>query len=211
MDSSDVIIKYFPGLTDSQIEAYNKLGNLYALWNSRINVISRRDIDNLYLHHVLHSLAIVKMLSTLADGTRLMDLGCGGGFPGIPLAIFYPEARFHLIDRIAKKVNVAREVAAAIGLNNVTFQHGDASECHEHFDYIVTRAVMPLDGLMKIARRNLVKNGNPANSMPPALIALKGGELEAEMQNVKARILAVPVSDFFTEEFFKTKQVVIAR
>lgn len=211
MDGIDVILKYFPDLSDSQVDAYAKLGELYATWNARINVISRRDIDNLYTRHVLHSLAIAKVLGNVAGGTRFMDLGCGGGFPGIPLAIMYPQAHFHLIDRIGKKVNVAREIASAVGLANVTFRHGDASECHERFDYIVTRAVMPLEGLMKIARRNLAAEMRPGNTLPPALIALKGGELHAELAAVKAKILTVPVSDFFADEFFITKQIVIAR
>ena len=154
MDSINVIEKYFPGLSGKQREQFEKLGPLYADWNSKINVISRKDIDNLYTNHILHSLAIAKFLQP-APGTTFLDMGTGGGFPGIPLAIMYPECRFHLIDRIGKKIKVAQAIAEAIGLTNVTFQHGDIGECRQKYDYVVSRAVMRLDELLPQGRRHL--------------------------------------------------------
>ena len=148
-DSVDIIKRYFPALTDSQMEAYRRLEELYTDWNSKINVISRADTGNLYTRHVLHSLAIAAFLGDLREGTSIMDLGTGGGFPGIPLAIFYPQCKFHLIDRIGKKIKVAADIAAQIGLDNVSFRHGDSGECHDKFSYVVSRAVMPLDALVK--------------------------------------------------------------
>ena len=151
----DRIKHYFPQLTETQLEQYAALAGLYADWNSKINVISRKDIGNLYPNHVLHYLAIARFLGELADGTSMLDMGTGGGFPGIPLAIFYPGCRFHLIDRIGKKIKVASEIASAIGLDNVTFQHGDIAECRDRYDYVVSRAVMPLNGLVPLIRKNV--------------------------------------------------------
>ena len=155
MPQSDIILKYFPELTAGQIDQFNTMGELYPEWNEKINVISRKDIDNLYVNHILHSLAIAKFLGPLEAGTTFMDLGTGGGFPGIPLAVMYPDCRFHLIDRIAKKLRVAADVAEKIGLKNVTFRHGDVGECHDRFNYVVSRAVMPLDKLVKLVVRNI--------------------------------------------------------
>ena len=157
---------------------------------------------------MLHSLAIAKFLGELAPGTVVMDLGTGGGFPGIPLAIFYPQCRFHLIDRIGKKIRVATEVAAAVGLDNVTFQHGDSGECRERFDYVVSRAVMPLDGLLKACSKNIDCSNRRHNNMAPGLVCLKGGDLAAEFAGVNRPIIEVPVSDYFSESFFETKEVV---
>ncbi len=207
-DTVDLIKKYFPALSAEQLEAFGRLGDLYREWNAKINVVSRADTDNLYCRHVLHSLALAAFFGDLADGTSLMDLGCGGGFPGIPLAIFYPGCRFHLIDRIGKKIRVASEVAQAVGLKNVTFQHGDSGECHERFDYVVSRAVMPLDGLVKACSRNIVTAPAHANRYAPGLACLKGGDLEEEIAAVRRPVVEIPVTDFFSEPFFATKEIV---
>lgn len=206
--NSDLVTKYFPALDARQVEAYSRLEALYTDWNSKINVISRADTGNLYCRHVLHSLAIAKFLGELAPGTSIMDLGTGGGFPGIPLAIFYPQCRFHLIDRIGKKIRVATEIAAAVGLDNVTFRHGDSGECRERYDYVVSRAVMPLDGLLKACSKNIDASNRLRNNMAPGLVCLKGGDLAAEFAAVNRPIVEVPVSDYFSEPFFETKEVV---
>ncbi|MDE7125564.1 MAG: 16S rRNA (guanine(527)-N(7))-methyltransferase RsmG [Muribaculaceae bacterium] len=182
------------------------LGGLYRQWNADINVVSRRDIDNIYERHVLHSLSIARFLQPVA-GSTFLDLGTGGGFPGIPLAILWPECRLHLIDRIGKKIKVASAVAEAIGLKNVTFQHGDSGECHDRFDFVVSRAVMKLDGLVRLVRRNV----SPAckNTVPNGLICLKGGDLSEETANVPYSVINYPVEEFFPdEEFFKTKELI---
>lgn len=201
-----ILTKYFPQLTARQIEQYESLGNLYPEWNEKINVISRKDIGNLYCNHVLHSLAIARFLEELKDGTTLVDLGTGGGFPGIPLAIFYPQCRFHLIDRIGKKIKVAQSIAEAVGLENVTFQHGDMGECHEKFDYVVSRAVMPLPDLVKITRGNVARKGT--NKYANGLVCLKGGDLADEIAETKMPVMDIPLSEYFTEPFFTTKSLV---
>lgn len=202
----DSILTYFPYLSETQRCQLAALGNLYADWNEKINVISRRDIDNLYVNHVLHSMAIGKFI-TPASGTRFIDLGCGGGFPGIPLAILWPECSFHMIDRIGKKVRVANEVASAIGLTNCTFQHGDSGECHQKFDYVVSRAVMTLPDLVKASRHLVAQTGR--NRLHNGLICLKGGDLTDEIAAVKAAdVLQVPLGDYFNEEYFATKSII---
>ena len=200
------IRKYFPNLTELQIERFEALDALYHDWNAKINVISRKDIDNLYEHHILHSLGIAKVLN-FTPGTQIMDLGTGGGFPGIPLAIMFPECKFHLVDSIGKKIKVCTEVAQAIGLDNVTFRHCRAEEEKDLFDFVVSRAVMPLNDLIKIIRKNISKT-NPHNAMPNGLICLKGGELEHEVMPVKNHTTMFQLSDYYTEEFFETKKVV---
>ncbi|MDD6209168.1 MAG: 16S rRNA (guanine(527)-N(7))-methyltransferase RsmG [Bacteroidales bacterium] len=200
-----MIENYFPHLSATQKEQFDHLFALYSDWNSKINVISRKDIDNLYTHHVLHSLGIAKVI-TFSKGTTLMDVGTGGGFPGIPLAILFPDIRIHLIDRIGKKIKVATEVANAIGLNNVTFQHGSAEEVKTQFDFIVSRAVMPLDDLIKITRKNIKKE--QINPLPNGLICLKGGELQREVFPYRKIAEIFDLSDFFKEEYFQTKKVV---
>lgn len=199
------LLKYFPTLTPRQIEQFEALGTLYPEWNEKINVISRKDIGNLYTHHILHSLAIARFI-TAADGTRFVDLGTGGGFPGIPLAILWPGCSFHLIDRIGKKIRVATEIASAIGLENVTLQHGDSGECHEKFDFVVSRAVMQLDELVRISARLV---GKPSrNRIPNGLICLKGGDLGAELGRVKRPLLEVPLADYFSDPYFEGKDIV---
>lgn len=201
----EIIQKYFPELTDTQKEQFMALYDLYTDWNSKINVISRKDITNLYEHHVLHSLGIAKVIN-FRPGTEIMDLGTGGGFPGIPLAIMFPDTHFHLVDSIGKKVKVATEIASAIGLRNVTTRHCRAEEEKQLFDFVVSRAVMPLTDLLKIIRKNIKKEQN--NALPNGLICLKGGELQNEMLPVKHQTVMYDLKDYFEEEFFETKKVV---
>ena len=201
----DIIKKYFPHLTETQVEQFAQLETLYNDWNAKINVISRKDIQNLYEHHVLHSLGIAKVLN-FKDGTTVMDLGTGGGFPGIPLAILFPHTQFHLIDSIGKKVRVANEVATSIGLQNVKCSHARAEEIKELYDFVVTRAVMPMPDLMKVARKNI--RSEQHNALPNGIIALKGGELNGEIASMKNIATVWELSDFFTEDYFTTKKVV---
>lgn len=201
----EIISKYFPDLTEEQKKQFAALYDLYLDWNSKINVISRKDIENLYEHHVLHSLGIAKVIN-FRPGTKVMDLGTGGGFPGIPLAILFPEVKFHLVDSIGKKVRVATEVANSIGLKNVTFRHARAEEEKQTFDFVVSRAVMPLTDLLKIIRKNI--SSKQQNSLPNGLICLKGGELGQEAMPVKNKTTMWDLKDFFEEEFFETKKVV---
>lgn len=201
----DLLYTYFPDLTDEQRRQFAALYDLYLDWNAKINVISRKDIVNLYEHHVLHSLGIAKMIQ-FRPGTSIMDLGTGGGFPGIPLAILFPEVKFHLVDSIGKKVRVANEVANAIGLTNVTFRHARAEEEKQQFDFVVSRAVMPLSDLIKIIRKNI--SPKQQNSLPNGLICLKGGELAHEAMPFKNKTTLHDLSNEFGEEFFQTKKVV---
>ncbi len=199
------IEKYFPSLTDEQRTRFAALKDLYEDWNAKINVISRKDIGNLYEHHVLHSLGIAKVLN-FKPGTEVMDLGCGGGFPGIPLAILFPDVKFHLVDSIGKKIRVCNEVIAGIGLTNVSTRHCRAEEEKSQFDFVVSRAVMPLADLVKLVRKNIRKEQR--NALPNGLICLKGGELEHEAMPFKNRVMITDLKDYFTEEFFVTKKVV---
>lgn len=201
----ELITKYFPQLTEEQRSQYAALDALYRDWNSKINVISRKDIDNLYEHHVLHSLGIAQIIH-FRPGSRIMDLGTGGGFPGIPLAILFPECQFHLVDSIGKKVRVATEVAQSIGLKNVTFCHERAEEEKQRFDFVVSRAVMPLADLVKIVRKNIAPR--PQNALPNGLICLKGGELANETLPFKHRATLWDLKEYFEEEYFQTKKVV---
>ena len=199
------ILKYFPNLTERQIEQFRMLDELYHDWNSKINVISRKDIDNLYEHHVLHSLGIADYIR-FKPGTEIMDLGTGGGFPGIPSAIMFPECKFHLVDSIGKKIKVCTAVAEALGLENVTTRHCRAEEEKRQFDFVVSRAVMPLMDLIKIIRKNIKKEQK--NALPNGLICLKGGELDKETMPMKNHVTISSLSDVFHEEFFETKKVV---
>lgn len=201
----ETILKYFPNLSDRQKEQFAALYDLYYDWNSKINVISRKDIGNLYLHHVLHSLAIAKYIS-FKPGTTIMDMGCGGGFPGIPLAIMFPEVQFHLVDSIGKKVRVAGEIAAAIGLTNVRTSHSRAEEIKDKYSFVVSRAVMQLSDLVKICRKNISKE--QSNALPNGIICLKGGDMTAETQAFRNCREIVDISSYFGEEYFKDKKVV---
>ena len=201
----ELILKYFPKITEEQKQQFAALYDLYIDWNAKINVISRKDITNLYEHHVLHSLGIAKVIN-FRPGTTVMDLGTGGGFPGIPLAILFPETHFHLVDSIGKKVRVANEVATSIGLKNVTFCHERAEEEKQKFDFVVSRAVMPLIDLLKIVHKNIASKQQ--NALPNGLICLKGGELSNETMPVKNMVEMWDLKDYFEEEFFETKKVV---
>lgn len=201
----EIIEKYFPTLTDAQKQQYAALGSLYTEWNARINVISRKDIDNLYEHHILHSLAIAKELR-FKDGTEVLDLGTGGGFPGIPLAILFPQCTFKLIDRTAKKIKVVQEVSQALGLTNVTAEQLSGEEEKGKYDFVVSRAVMPLPDLVKIIRKNVSRTQR--NAMPNGLICLKGGNLEAETNPFRRIVEVTEISRYFSEEWFKQKYII---
>ena len=199
-----LIADYFK-LTDRQAEQFAQLDALYRDWNSKINVISRKDIDNLYEHHVLHSLAIAKLLP-FQPGTTIMDVGTGGGFPGIPLAILFPECKFMLIDSIGKKIKVASEVAQALGLTNVVCKQERAEEEKQKFDFVVSRAVMPLPELVKLVRKNV--SIRHRNAVPNGLVVLKGGDLQAEIAPYQKTAEVTPCSQWFKGEWFETKQVI---
>lgn len=201
----DEILRYFPDITEKQKTQFEALGQLYPEWNEKINVISRKDIDNLYSHHILHSLAIAKLF-TPKNGTQFIDLGTGGGFPGIPLAIFWPDCNFHLIDRIGKKIRVASSIAEEIGLKNVTFQHGDIGECKLKADFVVSRAVMQLDELVRLVGKNIASKS--LNRLPNGLICLKGGDLSGELGRVKRPKIEIPLNEYFYDEYFKEKYLI---
>lgn len=201
----EIIKKYFPQLSAKQIEQFTALNALYHDWNAKINVISRKDIDNLYEHHVLHSLAVAKRIN-FREGTNILDFGTGGGFPGIPLAIFFPEANFKLIDGTGKKVRVAQEVANAIGLENVLPAHLRGEEEKGKFDFIVSRAVMPLPDLIKIVKKNIACDQH--NVLPNGVIVLKGGNLEGELMPYKRIAEKTELSQWFEEDWFKEKYLI---
>jgi len=201
----ELIKKYFPRLTEDQTQKFEALDALYHDWNAKINVISRKDIDNLYEHHVLHSLGIAEVIN-FKPGTKVMDLGTGGGFPGIPLAILFPESQFHLVDSTKKKILVCNEVVQALGLSNVTTRWCRAEEEKGQFDFVVSRAVMPLTDLIKIVRKNISRKQQ--NALPNGLICLKGGELSHETLPVQGYTEITNLSDYFQEEYFETKKVV---
>ncbi len=202
----DLILKYFNGLSGEQVAQFSALYELYLDWNSKINVISRKDIENLYERHILHSLAIAKII-TFRPETSVMDVGTGGGFPGIPLAIFFPEVQFHLVDSIGKKIKVATEISDATGLKNVTFRHCRVEDEKKKFDFVVSRAVMPLSDLVRLSQKN-IQQKSQKNSLPNGLICLKGGELEHEILPFKQRASVYNLKEFFKEEFFSTKKAV---
>ncbi len=201
----EYILKYFPELTATQREQMAQLEVLYPEWNAKINVISRKDIDNLEVNHILHSLGLVKFVK-FTPGTRVMDLGTGGGFPAIPLAIYYPEVTFHLVDRIGKKLRVAQDIAERIGLQNVTFQHGDVKEVKGKFDFVVSRAVMDLGDMVPLVKRFI--DSEDRNAVPNGLLCLKGGDLSGEISQYRNKVLIDELSSYFKEEFFKTKKVI---
>lgn len=202
----DIILKYFPNLSERQKEQIAQLKPLYEDWNSKINVISRKDMDNFYEHHVLHSLAIAREIA-FRDGSKVLDLGTGGGFPGIPLAIMFPNVQFKLIDRTGKKIKVVNEVATTIGLKNVVAEQLSGEEEKGSYDFVVSRAVMPLPDLMKIVRKNISKK-NQHNSLPNGLICLKGGDLTAETRPFKNIVSVTEIYNKFKEEWFKEKNII---
>ena len=188
------ILKYFPELTETQRNQMAALETLYPEWNAKINVISRKDIDNLEVNHILHSLGLVKFVKFMPD-TRILDFGTGGGLPGIPLAIYYPEVTFHLVDRIGKKLKVAQDIAERIGLTNVTFQHGDIKEVKGKFDFVVSRAVMDLGDMVPLVKRFI--DSEDRNAIPNGLLCLKGGDLTGEVQKYKKQVLIDELSSYF--------------
>ena len=202
----EIITKYFPKLTDTQKSQLEQLDELYRDWNSKINVISRKDIDNLYEHHVLHSLAIAKYIN-FKSGTKVLDFGTGGGFPGIPLAILFPEVKFRLIDGTGKKIRVATEVANAIGLKNVDAVHLRGEEEKGKYDFVVSRAVMPLPDLMKIIKKNFAKEQH--NALPNGVIVLKGGDLTEELKPYCKSADVTSLESLFEEEWFKEDKKLI--
>lgn len=199
------VIKENFSLTPLQVQQFTALGELYRNWNAKINVISRKDIDNLYPHHIIHSLAIAKVLH-FQSGTTLLDVGTGGGFPGIPLAILFPECQFTLIDSIGKKIKVASEIANAIGLSNVTCIQERAEMEKGKFDFVISRAVMPLGDLVKLIRKNV--SHQHQNAMPNGLMVLKGGNLDGETQPFRKYVELTDISQIFTGEWYKEKSVV---
>ena len=199
------ILKYFPDISEKQKQQYAALYDLYKDWNEKINVISRKDIENLYTHHVLHSLAIAKTLS-FRPGTKVLDFVTGGGFPGIPLAIMFPEVEFKMIDGTGKKIRVVNEVASAIGLENINAVHLRGEEEKGKYDFVVSRAVMPLPDLMKIIKKNFLKEGR--NSLPNGLICLKGGNVEGEMKPYRKIAEAMEISSWFKDDWFNKKFVI---
>ena len=201
-----LIEKYFPHLTDTQLQQFQALDALYRDWNAKINVISRKDIDNLYEHHVLHSLAIAKTIM-FRPGTRVLDFGTGGGFPGIPLAILFPEVDFKLIDGTGKKIRVAQEVSSAIGLTNCHPEHLRGEDEKGIFDFVVSRAVMPLPDLVKIVRKNIAKPQH--NALPNGILCLKGGNLQAETHPFRKIVQTTDIYSFFKEAWFKEQKYVI--
>ena len=200
-----IIQNYFPSLTSNQVNQFEALFDLYSEWNAKINVISRKDIQNLYLHHVLHSLAIAKFVN-FAPHSRVLDVGTGGGFPGIPLAIFFPEQEFVMIDSIGKKIKVVNEVAQAISLTNVEATHRRVQDEKRKYDFVVSRAVMSISELVKLVRKNISPTHN--NALNNGLICLKGGDLADELKPFKNIAESFPLTDYFSEPFFETKKLV---
>ncbi|EFN91124.1 16S rRNA (guanine(527)-N(7))-methyltransferase RsmG [Prevotella amnii] len=200
----DIIKKYFKDLSDKQIKQFSLLYDLYQDWNAKINIISRKDIDNLYEHHVLHSMAIAKLIHFKA-GTTILDFGTGGGFPGIPLAILFPEVSFKMIDGTGKKIKVATEIGKDIELRNILPMHMRGEEEKDKFDFIVSRAVMPLPNLIKIVRKNISKEQH--NALPNGVIVLKGGNLKEETKSFKKIIEQIELTQWFEEEWFKDKYI----
>lgn len=202
----NIIYKYFPKLTDLQKEQFAKLEEVYPFWNDQINVVSRKDIESLYLKHVLHSLGIAKFATEFAPGTRILDVGTGGGFPGIPLAILFPHVQFHLVDSIGKKIKVVRGVAEAIGLTNVEADHIRAEQLDYQYDFVVSRAVTRLADFAPWIRNKFEKKDK--NGIPNGILYLKGGDLKEEIKESKLKAELHPLSSYFEEDFFDTKYVV---
>lgn len=205
MMGEEVILKYFEELTPKQIEQFGKFGELYPEWNSKINVISRKDIENLYVNHILHSLSIAKFIS-FANGSSILDFGTGGGFPAIPLAVMFPNVKFLLVDRIAKKLRVAEDIANKIGLTNVQIKHGDIKEVKGKFDFIVSRAVMDFNDMIPLIKGLVGKESK--NAIDNGVICLKGGDLEKELTKFNGKVVVKDIKNYFEEDFFETKKIV---
>jgi 16S rRNA (guanine527-N7)-methyltransferase len=198
------ILKYFPNLSPEQITRFEKMSPLYRDWNGKINLISRKDIDSLYEKHILYSLAIAKIIS-FRPGSRILDVGTGGGFPGIPLAILFPESQFVLIDSTGKKIKVVQAVADALELKNITAIHIRAEDLKEEFDFVISRAVTAFPAFVDLVKKNVSRK--PKNALPNGIIYLKGGDFQEEVKDFKRIIEVTEISDFFTEPFFETKKV----
>lgn len=201
----EIVTKYFTGLTDQQINQFGQLGSLYHEWNSKINVISRKDIEQLYERHVLHSLAIAKIIR-FKPGTSVLDVGTGGGFPGIPLAILFPETSFLLIDSIGKKIKVVNEVASALNLTNVKAEHIRVEDVHQKFDFVVSRAVTAFPRFVEMVQNKVAAKSN--NELPNGILYLKGGVFEEEINPYKQHLQVYNLQSFFQEEFFETKRLI---
>jgi len=201
----EIIYRYFPALSETQRQQFRLLGDLYPDWNNRINVVSRKDIDRLYLHHVLHALGIAKYVS-FVPGTRILDVGTGGGFPGIPLAILFPEVQFHLVDSIGKKIRVVQEIATGVGLKNVTADHIRAEQLKEKYEFVVSRAVTRLVDFYPWVHDKFLKENR--NAVPNGILYLKGGDLREEIAEARVKAEIYPLSDYFSESFFETKHLV---
>lgn len=201
----DIIKKYFTDLTNQQLDHFGRLGALYEEWNSKINVISRKDIEQLYERHILHSMAIAKIIQ-FKPGTTVLDVGTGGGFPGIPLAILFPETSFLLVDSIAKKIRVVNEIAAALNLPNVTAEHRRVEEVKQKFDFVVSRAVTAFPRFVAMARTRIASESR--NDLPNGILYLKGGDFKEEISPFSQQVKVYDLKDFFGEEFFETKRLI---
>jgi 16S rRNA (guanine527-N7)-methyltransferase len=201
----DKIIRYFPDITEKQQSQFAALSGLYTDWNSKINLISRKDIENLYEKHILHSLGIAQVIH-FTDNSAILDVGTGGGFPGIPLAILFPNVWFLLVDSIGKKIKVADDIARQIGLTNVECKQERVEDEKNQFDFVVSRAVMPLPDLVKVAKKNIIREQQ--NALPNGFLCLKGGDIQAELKPFKNKAIEYNLSDYFDEEFFKTKKII---
>lgn len=205
METVDIITKYFPNLTSEQIDRFTKMKDLYTHWNAQINVISRKDMDAFFTHHVLHSLSVAKVIR-FTKGTTVLDVGTGGGFPGIPLAIMFPECRFHLVDSIGKKIKVVNEVATALGLTNVVAEQKRVEELDNTYDYVVSRAVAPWEDIHRWTRNLIHEDGQ--NALPNGWLLLKGGDLKEEFKSARKWLVDHPIKKMFDDPFFETKNVI---